>query len=116
MSKTYKRVDAALKGMRHLEIIKELRENEAARDGVLKWIVENNYEKLYQRCEYEPSSDKCVGVGLRSTFHGKKCPSCRREYRNQTMQLRMGRRVAVKEVCHSRKALRGNKLDMINDI
>ena len=83
MSKTYKRVDAALKGMRHLEIIKEMKENEAAREGVLKWIVENGYEKLFQRCEYEPSSDRCVGVGLRESFHGKKCPSCRREYRNQ---------------------------------
>ena len=82
MSSTYKRIDAALKGMRDLEIIRELKGNQAALQGVVKWILDNGHDKLYQTCN-DKSSDGCIGFGLRESFHGKKCPACRREARNQ---------------------------------
>ena len=64
------------------KIIKKLQDDDDLREDILRWVVSNKYHKRYEHCTSE-LSDECVGVGLKTTFHGKQCPACRIASRKQ---------------------------------
>lgn len=68
MSLTHSRLDEK-------EILKILRNSETMRNSITRWIVDNEYDKDYRKCN-AGSSDECIGVGVRSEFHGRRCNAC----------------------------------------
>jgi hypothetical protein len=52
-------------------------------DDVVIWIVTHGYDKKFKKCNGTEDSPDCVGVGLASTFHGRKCRECSKVYKRQ---------------------------------
>ena len=82
MSGNSTRILAALKAHRDIDIISELEYNREALEKVTLWIVQQGHDKLYRRCQ-DGESEGCIEVGLRETFHGYQCPSCRKAWKRK---------------------------------
>jgi hypothetical protein len=63
-------------------LIAKLDKNSELREAIVKWIVQEEYDQLYKKCN-AGLSEECLGVGLRETFHGKRCNECRKTYKNE---------------------------------
>ena len=62
-------------------IIKQLRKNKAVMEEVAMWLVKNEFDKQYKKCNSQ-LSDACIGVG-NAQFHGRRCPECNNAYKRQ---------------------------------
>lgn len=63
------------------DIIKLLKKGSQAREDVIKWILENEYDKEYKKC------NKCDSVELSESFRGKKCHDCYLRYQKDLYKL-----------------------------
>lgn len=64
------------------EVIKALKKDEAMLQEVAKWIYLQGHHKMFNASKGE-YSENCEGIGLRSTFVGRKCHTCYLAYKKQ---------------------------------
>ena len=64
------------------EVIKVLKKDEAMLAEIAKWMYTQGHHKMYNECR-GVDSENCEGIGLRSTFVGKKCRTCYLAYKKQ---------------------------------
>ena len=70
------------KSKENVASIKKWMKNEEVKRQVIEWLMEKEWEAVnsYQKC------NECESIGLRETFHGRKCAECMKAYKQKYYQ------------------------------